>query len=393
MVVRGSFNGQGYVDIKRPVLWLHASGKKSFSSLEYLSCRLFQSDPDIEVIITSNQSYALENSLIKNFNSVELPLDTYFSTRNFLNQYKPNFLIWTGDSAVRPVLMKTSAEYGVRMVLVNAAITDFRIPRFWFLYGSTTHRVLKLFSKCYAIDEQARLQLSRLGVTADKIEIKGYLQQATLVPSESRLNCDKLVKAFCGRPVWFAAGIKKVEISSILAAHRLVVRQSHRNLLVLHSNSVDVESIIEKIASENGLNVVNQNEGVIPDNNTHVFVCDRRNSLHNWYSMIPVVFLGQSLSDVSAGGLDPYMPAALGCALLCGSSVSLFTDRYARLSKGNAVKIVNDSSTLADAVMHLINSDKAANMAYTAWKIISEGAEVTDALINQVLEYFDGLRI
>ena len=45
--------------------------------------------------------------------------------------------------------------------------------------------------------------------------------------------------------------------------------------------------------------------------------------------------------------------------------------------------------SLGAAIVEITNPEQSASMAYAAWNIISEGAELTDTLVEQIVEHFD----
>ena len=89
------------------------------------------------------------------------------------------------------------------------------------------------------------------------------------------------------------------------------------------------------------------------------------------------------------GGRDPFEPAALGSAILYGPNVSLHLSSYTRLANVGAARIVKDAESLAAALNQLIAPDRAAAMAHAAWELMSTGAEVTDHLVDLVLDTLD----
>ena len=227
-----------------------------------------------------------------------------------------------------------------------------------------------------------------MGVVPGKIEIKGPLQQATPIPFLTKEVDQDLSVACMGRMVWLAASVTKNEAQIVLKAHSLVMRQSHRSLLILVPEVTESEPDIVQMTQELGLSYSVQSAGEVPDRNTQAFICASQKDLYSWYALAPVAFIGQSLYS-RKGGLDPYPPAAFGCALLHGPDVSSFLDRYSRLAEQSAARLVNDVESLGAAIVEISNPDQSATMAYAAWNIISEGAEMTDALMEQIVEHFD----
>jgi 3-deoxy-D-manno-octulosonic-acid transferase len=79
--------------------------------------------------------------------------------------------------------------------------------------------------------------------------------------------------------------------------------------------------------------------------------------------------------------------------LLYGPDANSFTDRYSQLAEQGAAQIVQDNETLGAAIVEITNPEKSAAMAYAAWNIISEGAELTDIIVEQIVEHFDRLEL
>jgi 3-deoxy-D-manno-octulosonic-acid transferase len=107
-----------------------------------------------------------------------------------------------------------------------------------------------------------------------------------------------------------------------------------------------------------------------------------------WYRLSPVTFMGSSLT-AGHGGRDPYEPAALGSAILYGPNVSRYIQSYSRFARAGAARIVRDASTLSAAVLRLNAPDQAAIMAQAAWEVATEGAEVTDKVLERLDEILD----
>jgi 3-deoxy-D-manno-octulosonic-acid transferase len=106
-----------------------------------------------------------------------------------------------------------------------------------------------------------------------------------------------------------------------------------------------------------------------------------------WYRIAPAAFVGGSLAEV--GGHNPFEPALLGCAILHGPHVRNFADGYRRLQAAGAAVEVRDQRALAGALVEVLAPDRAAEMAAAAWDAVSEGAAVTDAVLEVVAGYLD----
>ena len=106
-----------------------------------------------------------------------------------------------------------------------------------------------------------------------------------------------------------------------------------------------------------------------------------------WYRIASVSFVGGSLVDV--GGHNPFEPALLGSAILHGPHVRNFIDGYRRLAQADAAVLVRSEAELAEALVATMAPDRAAEMAAAAWEAVSEGAEVTDAVLAAIGDALD----
>ena len=89
--------------------------------------------------------------------------------------------------------------------------------------------------------------------------------------------------------------------------------------------------------------------------------------------------------------LSPLDAAALGSAVLFGPHVGAHADTYTRLTAAGAARTVTSAETLGSALLTLIAPDHAATMALSGWQIATEGAELTDRLVDMVQDRLDQL--
>ena len=120
-----------------------------------------------------------------------------------------------------------------------------------------------------------------------------------------------------------------------------------------------------------------------------ILVVDNPAEYGLWYRLAPVTFLGGSLTG-NGPSRDPFEAAALGSAILHGPRTGRFGPAFARLGPARATRAVASATDLADALGDLLSPDRAARLAQSAWAVVSEGSEVTDALLGQIRSLMDG---
>jgi 3-deoxy-D-manno-octulosonic-acid transferase len=82
-----------------------------------------------------------------------------------------------------------------------------------------------------------------------------------------------------------------------------------------------------------------------------------------FYALAPIALIGGSL--VTRGGQNPMEAIKLGAAVLTGPNWQNFPDTYTDLLKTEGAKEVSDATSLAEAVLHLLQ-DTDARQAMTA---------------------------
>ena len=103
------------------------------------------------------------------------------------------------------------------------------------------------------------------------------------------------------------------------------------------------------------------------------------------FRLAPLCFLGQSLFETGQGQ-SPYQAAALGAAIIVGPFVGAHKADYDRLDEVGGLRRVIDPNELATAVLQMSGPEQAAQTSLAAWTVVSQGAEVTDALTALALD-------
>ena len=89
------------------------------------------------------------------------------------------------------------------------------------------------------------------------------------------------------------------------------------------------------------------------------------------------------------GGIDPAAPAALGSAILHGPFVGLPRGNVSSASAAGAALSVRSGEDLGLAVADLQSPERAAQMANAAWRVASDGAEITDRILTLLSDILD----
>jgi 3-deoxy-D-manno-octulosonic-acid transferase len=96
-----------------------------------------------------------------------------------------------------------------------------------------------------------------------------------------------------------------------------------------------------------------------------------------------VTFLGGSL--ISSGPTrSPLEAASLGSAIIHGPRAGQYGAVIGRLGGARATRAVASVSDLTEAVGDLLAPDRAARLAQAAWSVISDGADVSEGMLDRI---------
>lgn len=375
----------GEASLPRPegrLIWFHAASVGEAASLLELLRRLQQGRPQLSCLLTTGtvtSAAFLAERLPENCQHQFVPLDVLPWVRRFLDHWKPDLAVWT-ESELWPAMLSETRARGIPMLLVNARISN-RSFRRWRMLGMGPS-LLRGFERILAQDDLAGEQLLTLGADPDRLTVEGTLKEGAAPLPHDEGDRVVLAKALAGRPVWLAASTHPGEEEVVIAAHARARRALPMLALILVPRHPDRGDGIAAMLRGRGLQVAQRSKDEQIGADTDVYLADTLGEMGLWYRIASVSFVGGSLAEV--GGHNPFEPALLGSAILYGPHVRNFRDAYERLAAADAAVLVRDETELADALIATMAPDRAAAMASAAWATCSEGADVTDAVLEAI---------
>ena len=372
------------------LVWIHAAEPGNILAAQDLALRLCANRVGVNILITLPENSALPERIAAPQDAMlvmqTIPNEHPSSVAVFLDHWQPDTCIWVWG-ALRPNLILETANRQCPLILIDmdSSGLDGRRDR-WL--SDMTRDVLTKFTAVLTRSETGLKRLLQLGLPRENIEITSPLLAGGQALQCADSDLADLSAALGGRPVWFASQVLLQEAPIVLAAHRKALRLSHRLLLIINPEKPDDADAIGAHARDSDLNVIYWDGSAYPDDSTQVMVANDPADLGLFFRVAPVSFLGSSLMS-EKGGSDPFDAAALGSAVLYGPKVRHFMPSYTRLAAAGAARIVNDADALGTAVSRLIAADQAAAMAHAGWDVISQGAELTDRVIDLVQDALD----
>ena len=388
----GRSNGHGSGSAATPerrgeVLWVNATNAEQLSALGDIGCRLKSMRPDLRVV--ASLSPALSNRPLPEGCDIREqfpPGDNSSAARQFLDTYRPDVCLWAGGG-LRPNLIRAARDRGTELLLTD--ISPGEVParrRRWLT--DQTQRMIECFSAVFVSDRGSVERLQRLGLDPDRIAMTTRLRSSVSPPPCHPDELDEISRMLGGRPVWLAVRAHPEELQLILDAHRSALRHLHRLLLVLAVNCDEHLETVEETLQNSGLRYCNWGDGGNPDDHTQVLITCAEDGLGTWYRVAPVSLIAGTLEPAWQGNC-PMEALALGSAVLHGPGVRRYRDLYTRLEADGAAIRIREQSELASSVIRLSAPDKAAAMALAGWSVVTEGANLTDLLVEQIQSRLD----
>lgn len=355
-------------------------------ALLQLATRLIGQRSDATVLLTATRDIVLPKRLKKGVILTPMPGPNPEDARAFLAHWTPDLCLWTSGDLVPSLIFHTS-EAGIPLYLIDASEDGFGakpVP----LLPDPTLATLSYFTAIMASDANAARKLKRLGVPEEELTVTGPLQEGSAALPCNAADLEDLHDALGTRPVWLAAMVQTEELATILRAHRIVSRFAQRLLLVVVPDRPEMGDDMGARLTRANMRFCRWSDGEFPDDNTEVILADTYGEMGLWYRLAPISFMASSLVS-GHGGCDPFEPAALGSAILYGPNSGRHLHAYSRLAEAGAARIVRDTDTLASALKQLVAPDRAAAMSLAAWEVVSEGAMVTDRIMDLIHDTLD----
>ncbi|WP_122074582.1 3-deoxy-D-manno-octulosonic acid transferase [Pseudophaeobacter sp. EL27] len=368
------------------VLWVHATSIERFMALCDIGHRLKAMRPDLVVLAT----WETDMGEVPEVDGCDyilgpLPGDQTSESRAFLNQWRPDLCLWAGGQ-LRRGMLRQMREQGVSALLVDILDSEMPTRKLRWL-PDQRHRIFSGFDAIYTPSKLVRSQLLRGPFSAEHVLLTSRLRLSTVPPGCNHDDLADLQQSLGSRPAWLAARAQLEELPTLLEAHRTALRLLHRMLLVIALDNPECRARARNLVQASGLQCADWDAGDELSDYTQILITDSAN-LGLWYRLAPITLLASSLMQ-DMPGQNPLDALALGSVVLHGPGSGHHRAIYSQLAALKATKQVNSAQELAEMVIHLSAPDMAAKRALAGWTAVTEGAEMTDQLIDRVQDILD----
>jgi 3-deoxy-D-manno-octulosonic-acid transferase len=255
----------------------------------------------------------------------------------------------------------------------------------WALGRGLLSALMPRFDRVLVRDHATAERLLRLPVAGASPVVTGPLEDTAEPLLCAEAEREAMADLTATRPIWLATAVPEAEEEAVIAAHAHAMRLAHKMLLIfVPAIPSRAQAVAERMSREGWVIALRSHEqDPVPD--VQVLIDDGEGEYGLWYRLAPVTYLGGSLS-AGGSGRSPMEPAALGSAILAGSSAGRFGRDLARLTSANAVRSLRSPGDLADGVAEMIAADRAAQFAHNAWAASSSGIETADRIALAVVQ-------
>ncbi|WP_417714026.1 3-deoxy-D-manno-octulosonic acid transferase [Pseudophaeobacter arcticus] len=369
------------------ILWVHATSIERFLALCDIGQRLKAMRPDLVVLATweaeMGEVPAFEGC---NFMLGPLPDDQTSEAKAFLNHWQPDLCLWAGGH-LRRGLLRQMREQGGSALLVDILDSEMPARKLRWL-PDQRHRIFSGFDAVFTPSKSVQTQLLRSGqMVPEQVLLTSPLRLSTVPPGCDHGALSALQQDLGSRPVWLAARAQLEELPGLLEAHRSALRLLHRMLLVIALDAPEYRVRARSLIQASGLQCADWDAGEELNDYTQILITDSTH-LGLWYRLAPVTLLASSLVQ-DMPGQNPLDTLALGSVVLHGPGMGHHKAIYDQLAPLKATQQVNTTRELAKMVIHLSAPDMAAKRALAGWTAVTEGAEMTDHLIDKVQDILD----
>ncbi len=368
-----------------PVVWVAGQDVASVRAILNLSAKLDQIGISVTFLITA------PDGVLEHFTSSDrivlspFPRERAKDANAFLNTWKPIMGFWVGGP-LKPGLLFAAARQNVPMVLLNADDSIVDDVRGYFGRRAVAQSV-RLFRMAFATNYVSGGICVRLGIPEVSVHVTGDLAEGSVALPCDNDELDALSGTISAREVWLAAQVPEDEIDLVLAAHETLRDTNRRLLLILNPETLGNSETLAIALAAKGWKVAIRSKGDEIKSQIQIYLVDKPFELGLWLRLAPISFLGGTFSAEKIGS-DPRQAAALGSAVVHGPRTAPHRDSFDRmhsLTPPAATQVVSPDN-LARAVAELLSPDVAAAQANSAWEFVSRGAELTDQLIELILE-------
>ena len=341
-------------------IWVHAVSVGEVQASVPLIRSMIEQYPDQRILMTTVTPTGAARVAALFGNEVQhsyIPFEFPNAIRSFFSATKPRVAMIM-ETEIWPNLYRGCGLRKIPLILVSARISPKSIRG----YRKLIPLIRETLSHGIVIAAQTQADADRfieLGANPARTTVTGNIKFDVELGRKVASDGETLRDALFGeRPVWIAASTHDGEEQQLLSAHRTLLENHPRLLLVLVPRHPERFAGVRDLIDNQAFNVISRTEKQPCDESTEIFLVDTMGEVPLFFAASDIAFVGGSL--VPVGGHNLLEPAAQGLPIITGPHLfnsQEIADDFINLG---ACRVVADEVELATEVANLIDDPVAA---------------------------------
>lgn len=373
---------------KQNGIWFHCVSVGETLAVVPLIKKVRQQHPNLAITITTTTptgSARVKDSFGDEVFHVYLPFDTPGAIKRFFSKVKPKLLVIV-ETELWPNLIYQASRHGCKTLLANARLSVRSGNRYQQKLTTLSQGMMGDISFVAAHHQDDGERFKALGLQDNKLKVTGSIKFDINVDEQVKSQAGQLLSQLPNkRPVWVVGSTHEGEDEQVLAAFKQVLADIPDTLLILVPRHPERFESVYKQVTQLNLTCMRRTDNQPLSSNTEVLLGDTMGELMLFWACADVAFVGGSL--VTRGGHNPLEPAAFSVPILSGPHVFNFTAIYDMLKQQGAVGFVDDSDSLAQQVLNLLQHRTIAEQqGEHGAKVVAQNRGAEDKLLTLITQ-------
>lgn len=376
----------GYLQpVAQPVIWVHAVSVGETIAAAPLVKALLRHSPDQPILMTAMTATGAARARALFGDRVQVafsPYDTPGAVRRFLDRARPVALVIL-ETELWPNMVALTRARDIPVMLVNARLSE-RSARGYRRIGGLVRPMLASLDWIAAQAEEDARRFVDIGASPQTVTVTGSIKFDVDIEPQVRAAATSLRHSLgASRPVWIAASTHDGEYSQVLAAHRSVLARYPEALLILVPRHPERFGLVAGEVTAAGFSLARRSLDQ-DARAAEVYLGDTMGELLLLYGAADLAFVAGSL--IERGGHNPLEPAAWALPVITGPQVFNFEVIYDALQAGEGLVRVDDSDSLADAVLSLLaDAQLREQIGRNALAIVLANRGVLESVLSELV--------
>ena len=340
---------------KGKLIWFHCSSVGEFLSIVPLIQEYEKMISIKQILVTTStlsSSKIFEKFRFRKTLHQFYPLDNIHIIKNFLNYWKPSNVVFV-ESEIWPIMISELKERGIKVVLINARMSEKSFRR-WSYLRDFGKGIFEKFDYIFPQNKETFQYFKKLGVK--KLKFLGNLK---FISSKNDEKIKVRNQYFKNKIILCSASTHYNE-EEIFANLHIKYKKKISNLItIIIPRHIERTNEITRMLDKKKLKFMKYSENKRVSKDCDIYLVDSYGESKSFYKISNVVFLGGSL--VSKGGQNPLEALRFGCNIIHGNYTYNFKDVYKMLEKENLSLKVSGIKDLERKVFNLFKKRNNSN--------------------------------